>query len=236
MTLFSTSKVWLLAQRDDDLRSFLTWTKMSTIHFTGIRKRVLKLWKRPFWFPKKINMTFSSSWSLPYQGGCSQFLTSSKMFFFTLRTALSAIPFVFDLCDVDVQWFPGKIFTNCARISRNCHCKWLLDSFFAPKTFSSFFVFQSQFLFCKDVVWSIRLLSFCTTTASMIVSRFAIVTEDFVICFHQVTKIFSESFYGSAIASSAWGPWNFGSFTGPKDFSWEKLEWESPCRNFITHC
>ena len=47
---------------------------------------------------------------------------------------------------------------------------------------------------------------------SMIVSRFKIVTEDFVICFYQITKIFGTR-YGSAIASSAWGPCNFGPLT-----------------------
>ena len=45
----------------------------------------------------------------------------------------------------------------------------------------------------------------------MIVSRFAIVTEDLVVCCYQVTKIFSTR-YGSAIASSA-GDCNFGPFT-----------------------
>ena len=44
---------------------------------------------------------------------------------------------------------------------------------------------------------------------SVIVSRFTIVTENLVICCYQVTKFFSTR-YGSAIASSAWGPGNFG--------------------------
>ena len=46
----------------------------------------------------------------------------------------------------------------------------------------------------------------------MIVSRFAFVAEDFVICCYQVTKIHSTK-YGFAIASSARGPCNFGPFT-----------------------
>ena len=46
-------------------------------HFTSIRKWVLRWWKRPFWFSKKIYVTFSSNWTMPYQGGCSQFLISS---------------------------------------------------------------------------------------------------------------------------------------------------------------
>ena len=48
--------------------------------FTGIRKRFVRWWKRPFWFSKKIKMIFSLNWTLPYQGGCSQVLISSKGF------------------------------------------------------------------------------------------------------------------------------------------------------------
>ena len=47
---------------------------------TGIRKWVLRLWKRPFWFSKKVNITLSLNWSRPCQGGCSQFLISSRCF------------------------------------------------------------------------------------------------------------------------------------------------------------
>ena len=47
---------------------------------------------------------------------------------------------------------------------------------------------------------------------SMIVSRFTTFTENFVICCYQVTKIFCTR-YGSAIASSAQGPCNFGPLT-----------------------
>ena len=49
--------------------------------FTDIRKRVLRLWRmRPFWFSKKIPLTFSSNWTIPYQCGCSKFLISSRKF------------------------------------------------------------------------------------------------------------------------------------------------------------
>ena len=47
---------------------------------------------------------------------------------------------------------------------------------------------------------------------SVIVSRFAIVTEDLLICCYQVTKFFCTR-YGSAIASSARGPCNCGPLT-----------------------
>ena len=47
---------------------------------------------------------------------------------------------------------------------------------------------------------------------SMIVSRFTTFTENFVICCFQVTKIFCTR-YGSANASSARGPCDFGPLT-----------------------
>ena len=47
---------------------------------------------------------------------------------------------------------------------------------------------------------------------SMIVSKFKTFTENFVICCYQVTKIFCTR-YGSAIASSARCPCNFGPLT-----------------------
>ena len=46
----------------------------------------------------------------------------------------------------------------------------------------------------------------------MIVSRFAVFTENFVIGCYQVTKIFCTK-YGSAIASSARGPCDSGPLT-----------------------
>ena len=47
---------------------------------------------------------------------------------------------------------------------------------------------------------------------SMIVSRFTMFTENFVICCNQITKIFCTK-YGSANASSARGHCNFGPLT-----------------------
>ena len=56
---------------------------------------------------------------------------------------------------------------------------------------------------------------------SVIVSRFTIFTENFVICCCQVAKMFCTK-YGSAIASSAWGPCDFGPLTDLAiSVSWE---------------
>ena len=57
----------------------VSWHGPEVIYrFTGIRKRVVRWWKRPFWLSKKISLTFSSNCLMPYQGGCSQFLISSN--------------------------------------------------------------------------------------------------------------------------------------------------------------
>ena len=115
-------------------------------------------------------------------------------------------------------------------------------------------------------LWSFVFFFFCTNTPESFerlspapllhigdCSKFAIVTEDLVICFYQVTKIWSSR-YGFAIASSAWCLCNFGPSTdlaisviremsintvltkssrllvvGSKDTLWEELAWESIC-------
>ena len=59
----------------------VSWQGPELIYrFTGIQKWVMRWWKRPLWFSKKIYVTISLNWSMPYQGGCSQFLISSRKF------------------------------------------------------------------------------------------------------------------------------------------------------------
>ena len=81
MILLSASKVWLWVQRWRFLK-FPDMDQKIINRFTSIWKWVLRWWKRPFWFSKKVNSTLSLSlnWLMPYQGGCSQFLISSKGF------------------------------------------------------------------------------------------------------------------------------------------------------------
>ena len=59
----------------------VSWPGPKIIHrFTGIWKWIMRLWKRSCWFSKKVNVTLSLNKSRPYQGGCSQFLISSRDF------------------------------------------------------------------------------------------------------------------------------------------------------------
>ena len=94
---------------------------------------------------------------------------------------------------------PGKIFTGFAEFQRIVS----VNDFRLPIGLQELLQASLRFLwsFCFA---RIRLDPYCL---SVIVSRFAIVTEDFVICCYQVTKIFSTR-YGSAIASSARGSCN----------------------------
>ena len=109
---------------------------------------------------------------------------------FTLRTALSAIPFVSDPCGVDVQWLQersSQALPNSKELS----------------VYLTFGFLSGSKIFCK-LLW-VSWENFCFARIRLdplggqvlhhdcipvIVSRFAIVTEDLVICCHQVTKIF----------------------------------------------
>ena len=97
---------------------------------------------------------------------------------------------------------PGKIFTSFAKFQGIVSVKdfrlliWLQELLQAPLCFLKSFCFARIRL---DPLSGQVLHHDCI---SVIVSRFAIVTEDLVICGYQVTKIFCTR-YGSANASSA---------------------------------
>ena len=108
---------------------------------------------------------------------------------------------------------PGKIFTSFAKFQGIVSVNDFWLPIRVPGTFASFSGFLVKFLvlhgYALDPLGGWVLHHDCI---SVIVSRFAIVTEDFVICCYQVTKIYSSK-YGFAIASSARGPCNFGPLT-----------------------
>ena len=132
-------------------------------------------------------------------------------FFFTLRTALSAIPFVSDLCGVNVQWFQER------------SSQALLDSK-ELSVFLSFGFLSGSKNFLQAPLCFLRSICFARIwldplggqvlhhdCISMIASRFTTFTENFVICCYQVTKIFCTR-YGSANASTARGSCDCGLF------------------------
>ena len=73
--------------------------------FTGIRKWVLRLWKRPFCFSKKVNITLSLNWSMPYLNSPSlgnitsfalslfEWISDASIVSNSSRSAISTSPF-----------------------------------------------------------------------------------------------------------------------------------------------
>ena len=99
---------------------------------------------------------------------------------------------------------PGEIFTSFADI----HGIVSVNDFRLQELLQAPLCFLRSFCFARirlDPLGGQVLHHDCI---SMTVSRFAIVTDDLVICCYQVTKICSSR-YGFAIASSAWGICNF---------------------------
>ena len=79
--LLSVSKIWLWVQRDGGVWSFLTWTKSHLIASPASGNVSRESCGRdPSDSPRKSILLLSLNWSIPYQGGCSQVLISSKGF------------------------------------------------------------------------------------------------------------------------------------------------------------
>ena len=86
INVFQWNREWFFSRRVKFDSGFnvmaeneISWYGPKVIYrSTGIGKWVLRWWKRPFWFSKKIASTFSTKWVFPCRGGCSQFLISSN--------------------------------------------------------------------------------------------------------------------------------------------------------------
>ena len=109
---------------------------------------------------------------------------------------------------------PGKIFTGfakCQVIVRVNNLRlpiWLQEQLQAP------LCFLRSFCFARIRLVPLGGQVLHHDCVAMVVSRFAIFTENFVVCGYQITKNLSTK-YGSTIASSAWGPCNIGPITDP---------------------
>ena len=107
---------------------------------------------------------------------------------------------------------PGKIFTGLAKFSGIVS----VNDFRLPvrlqELVQALFRFLRSFCFARIRLDPLSSQVLHHNSVSMIVSRFTTFTENFVICCNQITKIFCTR-YGSATASSARGPCNFGPLT-----------------------
>ena len=107
---------------------------------------------------------------------------------------------------------PGKIFTGFAKFQGIVN----VNDFRLPVRLQE--LLQAPLCFLRSLCFArIRLDPLSAQVLhrdciSMIVSRFTTFTENFVICCSQITKIFCTK-CGSANASSARGPCNFGPLT-----------------------
>ena len=107
---------------------------------------------------------------------------------------------------------PGKVFTGFAEFQSVVSVKDFRLPIRLQELLQAPLCFLRSFYFARirlDPLGSQVLHHDCI---SMIVSRLTIFTENFVICCKQVTKKFCTR-YGSATASSARGPCNFGPLT-----------------------
>ena len=93
MIPLSASKVWLWVQRDGGFWSFLTWTKnhLSLHRHPEVSLEVVE--ETPLILQENLRPDCDNAAKVPS---------------FTLRTALSTIQFVSDLCGVDMQWFQER--------------------------------------------------------------------------------------------------------------------------------
>ena len=108
---------------------------------------------------------------------------------------------------------PGKIFTSLAKFQRIVSVNDFRLPIRLQELLLALLCFLRSFCFARirlDPLGGQILHHGCI---SIIVSRFTIFTENFVICCYQVTNFFFCTRYGSAIASSTRGPCNFGPLT-----------------------
>ena len=183
-------------------RSFKKLPKTSFIGRLPFRQEILNVPQIGVAFHGICPPTFIQTWLQQYSRGA--FLYSAHCSF------SNSICFWSVWCRRTM--IPGKIFTSFAEFQGIVS----VNDFRFPIRLQE--LLQAPLCF----LWSFCFARICLDPSSgqvlhhdcvaMIVSRFAIVIKDVVICWNQITKI-CGSRYGFAIASSAWGPCNFGPFT-----------------------
>ena len=144
---------------------------------------------------------------------------------FTMRTALFAIPFVSDLCSIDVQRFLCNSSQDLAKFQGFVSVNDFRLAIRLQELLQALLGFLRSFCFARmrlDPLGSQVLHHDCI---SMIVSKFTTFTENFVICCYQVTKIFCTK-YGSANTSSARGPCDSGTSGRSRNFDLSGSEFQ----------
>ena len=107
---------------------------------------------------------------------------------------------------------PGKIFTDFAEFQGIVSVNYFRIPLGFQELLQAPYCFLRSFCFARIRLDPLSGSVLHHDCISVIVSRFAVVTEDLVICCYQVTKIFYTR-YGSANAFSAQDSCNFGPLT-----------------------
>ena len=154
---------WLVFRRDRVILN--QWTKWNNrsfkwlpkTSFTGrlpIRQEILNV--------SQIGTAFhESAHQLSFRPDCNN---TADVPTFTLRTALSAIPFVSDLCGVDVQWFQERS-SQALPNSKKLSVQMTLGFLFGSKNFCKLFCVSWEVFVLHGYDWIHWVAKSCTTTA-----------------------------------------------------------------------
>ena len=199
---------WLVFRRDMVILN--QWTKRNDRSFKWfpetylkkcfpIRQEILNISKTGIAFHRICPPIFLQNWLQQYSRGA---------FFYSAHCSLSN-PICFRSVWCRRTMIPGKIFTGIAKFNGIVS----VNDFRLPtrlqEPLQAPLCFLRCFCFARIQLEPLGGQVLHHDCISMIVSRFTTFTENFVICCYQVTKIFC-TMYGSANASSARGPCNFG--------------------------
>ena len=173
-------------------------SKASLIWCLPIRQEILNISQKGITFHRICRPILIQTWLQQYSRGA--FLYSAH--------CSKSNPMCFGSVWCRRAMIPGEIFTSFAKFQGIVS----VNDFRIPFGFQELLQASVGFLwsFCFARIWLDPLGGQVLhhDCISVIVSRFTIFTENFVICCHQVTKIFGTR-YDSANASSARGPCNF---------------------------
>ena len=166
--------------------------KTSFIWSLPIRQDILNVSQKGITFHRICPPIFIQTWLQQYCRGT---------FFYSAHCSFSN-PICFWSVWCWRTMIPEKIFTSLAKFQGIVSVNDFRLPLRVPGTFASFSGFIEKFLVCTDTPGSIKCKILHHDCISMIVSRFTIFTENFVIGCNQITKFFC-TMYDSANTSSA---------------------------------
>ena len=197
--VFRTDSVILNQWTKHNDRSIKWFSKTSFVWSLSIRQEILNVSQIGFTFHRICPPIFIQTWLQQYHK-CP----------FSHSAHCSQLSHLFPICVVLTYNDSRKDLHRLCQIPRNCQYKWLYTSHSAPRSFARSFVFPEKFLSCTETTGSIGWLS--PAPRLHIGDCFEIRNCHWGTLWSAVIKSPCTR-DGSANASSAWGPCNFGPFT-----------------------